>query len=196
MFVLSEQVRPRLLCCGKADSIALDPHKLLFAPLEAGCLIVRDPKTLTRAFSFSASYIEAEDDPLFTNYMDHGVQLSRSFKAFKVWCSLQTFGVQAFRGAADKSLAMARYMAGRIEADPRFQLLAPVNLSAVCFKLRRFDDAGNRAILAGLVDEGTALLGPIEVEGQFGLRACITNFRTETHDIDLVLARLLAIAGY
>jgi aromatic-L-amino-acid decarboxylase len=191
LFVLSDQMKDRLRCCGKADSIALDPHKLLFAPLEAGCLIVRDPEKLRRAFSFSASYIEADDDPLFTNYMDYGVQLSRSFKAFKIWCSLLTFGVKAFSDATDRALDLARYMGRQIDADDAFELLAPVNLTAVCFKLKGID---NKAILARLGEEGTALLGPIDIGGQFGLRACIANYRTQAHDIDLVLERLRALA--
>ena len=81
LFVLSPRIKDQLQACSRADSIALDPHKLLFAPLEAGCLLVRDREKLRRAFGFSASYIPDEQDPLFTNFMDYGPQLSRSFKA-------------------------------------------------------------------------------------------------------------------
>jgi len=191
LFILSQRIKPELLPCGRADSIALDPHKLLFAPLEAGCLIVREREKLRNAFSFTASYLTAEQDPLFINYMDYGPQLSRSFKAFKIWCSLRAFGVKAFIDVAEHMLDIARYLENRIiQTKISFELLAPVNLSAVCFRLRNIDDAGNQRILAQLVEEGTALLGPVLVGGRFGIRACITNYRTTREDIDLVLDRL------
>jgi aromatic-L-amino-acid decarboxylase len=192
LFVLSQSKKPELLPCGRADSIALDPHKLLFAPLEAGCLIVRDREKLRRAFGFTASYLTADQDPLLINYMDYGPQLSRSFKAFKIWCSLRAFGVQAFVDAAEHMLELARYLEDRVlQAQGSFELLAPAGLSVVCFRLANLDDTGNRRVLARLVEEGTALLGPVVIGGRFGIRACITNYRTTREDIDLILDRLL-----
>lgn len=194
MFVLSQRIKTELLPCGRADSIAIDPHKLLFAPLEAGCLIVRDRDKLRKAFSYSASYLTAEQDPLLINYMDYGPQLSRSFKAFKIWCALQAFGVDTFKEAIEHMLDIARYLEDRInQAKNSLELLAPVNLNAVCFRLRDSDDAENQHILAKLVEEGTALLGPVFLDGRFGLRACITNYRTTKEDIDLVVDRILQL---
>jgi aromatic-L-amino-acid decarboxylase len=190
LFVLSPKIKERLLACSRADSIALDPHKLLFAPLEAGCVIVRDREKLRHAFGFSASYIPDQQDPLFTNFMDYGPQLSRSFKAFKIWCSLQVFGVSAFVAAAEHMLAIARYMSEKIQEDAQFELMAPVKLSAVCFRLRNASDVENQRMLTRLIDEGTALLGPVRIGGRFGMRACITNYRTTREDIDLILDRL------
>jgi len=191
LFILSEGIRSELLPCGRADSIALDPHKLLFAPLEAGCLVVRDREKLRQAFSFSASYLTADQDPLLMNFMDYGPQLSRSFKAFKIWCSLRVFGVKAFTAAAERMVEIARYLEDRIiRAGGSFELLAPVHLNVVCFRRRNLDDAGNQRILAQLAEEGTALLGPVLLGGRFGIRACITNYRTTREDIDLVLDRL------
>ncbi|MBN1532846.1 MAG: pyridoxal-dependent decarboxylase [Spirochaetes bacterium] len=195
LFALGRETRDVLLPCGRADSIALDPHKLLFIPLEAGCLLVRRQETLRQAFSFSASYLSADQDPLFVNYMDYGPQLSRSFKAFKVWCSLRAFGVLAFREAVERMVRLARYMERRILEEARLELLAPVPLSAVCFRIRGAGDGENRHVLEDLVREGTALLGPVSINGQFGIRACITNYRTTEADIDLVLERLLSLAG-
>ena len=194
LFILSEKIRSELRPCRRADSIALDPHKLLFAPLEAGCLLVRDREKLRRAFSFSASYLTADQDPLLMNYMDYGPQLSRSFKAFKIWCSLRAFGVKAFIDATEHMVDMARYMGDGISRSrDAFELLSPVNLNVVCFRLRQLDDAGNQRVLAQLAEEGTALLGPVLLHGRFGIRACITNYRTTREDIDLVLDRLLQI---
>jgi len=191
LFVLSDDYREELRPCGLADSIALDPHKLLFSSLEAGCVIMRDRQKLRDAFRFSSSYLPAEEDPLFTDFMDYGPQLSRSFKAFKIWCSLQAFGVNTFVAAIDHTLKMTRYMHSQICADQAFELLAPVGLNAVCFRLRDTDDEGNRRALAELVREGTAILGPVRINGRCGMRACLANYRTQESDIDLIFSSLL-----
>jgi aromatic-L-amino-acid decarboxylase len=195
LFVLSDRCKDELLPCGLADSMALDPHKMLFAPLEAGCLLVKDRHKLRRAFQFVSSYLTINEDPLLTNYLEYGPELSRSFKAFKIWCSLQAFGVNVFVSAIDNTLELAEYMAERIQQDDALELLAPVRLTAVCLRLKDRTDAENQAVLRALVDEGTALLGPVQIGGRFGLRACIANYRTQRSDIDLVLDRIRRLAG-
>ncbi len=196
LFILSPRMKAGLLPCGRADSIAVDPHKLLFAPLEAGGLLVRERDKLERAFNFTASYLTAERDPLFVNYMDYGPQLSRSFKAFKIWCALEVFGVKAFRETTEQMLDAARYMEERILREKRaFELLAPVSLNAVCFRFRNLDDAENQRVLTELVEEGTALLGPVFINGRWGIRACMTNYRTTRADLDLVVQRLLQLGA-
>jgi len=192
LFVLSSQTKEQLASCGRADSISLDPHKLLFAPLEAGCLIVRNRDKLRNTFHFTSSYLTVEDDPLLVNFLEYGPQLSRGFKAFKIWCSLQTFGVRAFRMAADRMLQLARYMAARVAAEPSLELMAPVPLTAVCFRFT--NGANSSAVLARLVEEGTALLGPVHIGGRDGIRACIANYRTRESDIDLVVDRIVELA--
>jgi aromatic-L-amino-acid decarboxylase len=194
LFVLSDRCREELLPCGRADSIALDPHKMLFAPLEAGCLLVKDRRKLRRTFQFASSYLTVDPDPLLTNYLEYGPELSRSFKAFKIWCSLQALGLQAFRSAIGHTLELAQYLAERIQQDDAFELLAPVRLSAVCLRLKNRTDAENQAVLSKLVGEGTALLGPVQIRGRFGLRVCIANYRTQRADIDLVLDRLRSLS--
>lgn len=196
LFVLSERKREVFEACARADSIALDPHKLLFAPLEAGCLLVRDRTRLAQAYAFSSSYLTVEDDPLMVDYMDYGPQLSRSFKAFKVWSALQAFGVDAFRTAIDHMLDLAQYLADLIEAAPDLELMAPVSLTAICFRIKGATEADHTAVLAALIEEGTALLGPARLDGRHGIRACVTNHRTTRDDIELILTRLSDIAGH
>ena len=191
LFILSNQMKDCLYSCGRADSIALDPHKMLFAPLEAGCLIVRNRDKLRDTFHFSSSYLSVEQDSLMTNFLEYGPQLSRGFKAFKIWCSIQAFGIQAFRIAAERMLELSRYMAERVMAEPSLELLAPVQLTAVCFRFK--NGANSHTILARLVAEGTALLGPVHINGRDGIRACITNYRTSKNDIDFVVDRLLRL---
>ena len=122
--------------------------------------------------------------------MDYGPQLSRSFKAFKVWCALQAFGVDAFVKAIDRQLDLASYFGECIAAEPAFELMTPVTLSAVCFRLKKSDDARYQRLLSALTSEGTALLGPVSLKGHMGLRACVTNYRTSRKDIDFVVERL------
>jgi aromatic-L-amino-acid decarboxylase len=125
------------------------------------------------------------------NFLEYGPQLSRGFKAFKIWCSLRTFGVEAFRVAADRMLELSQYMAARVTADPALELLAPTPLTAVCFRFK--NRISSQTVVAKLVEEGTALLGPVHVNGRDGIRACITNHRTSKSDIDLVMDRLLQL---
>lgn len=196
LFVLSERKREAFEACVRADSIALDPHKLLFAPLEAGCLLVRDRTRLAQAYAFSSSYLTVEEDPLMVDYMDYGPQLSRGFKALKVWSALQAFGVDAFRAATDHMLDLAQYMADLIEAAPDLELMAPVSLTAVCFRIKGATEAGHTAVLAALIEDGTALLGPARLDGRHGMRACVTNYRTTRDDIELIVGRLSELARH
>lgn len=193
-FALSNRIRGQLLSCARADSIALDPHKLLFAPLEAGCLLVRDRRSLERAFRYESPYLPRDDDPLFTTFMNHGPELSRSFKAFKIWCALRACGVDAFVDAIEHSLEIARYFEQRLVEAGRFEMMAPVPLTAVCFRIKGRDDAFHERVMAQLRDEGTALLGPVRCRGRQAIRACVANFRTRTPDIDLIVERLTTLA--
>jgi aromatic-L-amino-acid/L-tryptophan decarboxylase len=191
LLVLSERLRGELAPCGRADSLALDPHKLLFAPLEAGCLLARDAAALRRAFAFRSSYLTVAEDPLMLDYMDYGPQLSRAFKAFKIWCALRAFGTDAFRAAVDRTLDLAGRLGQRIDAHPALELLTPVTTTAVCLRIPGVDHG---AALAALAEEGTALLGPAQLGGRSGIRACVTNYRTTPADIDLVADRLAELA--
>ncbi|WP_394619882.1 pyridoxal phosphate-dependent decarboxylase family protein [Lentzea sp. JNUCC 0626] len=190
LFLLSEGMRPLMGGCARADSITLDPHKLLYASLEAGCLLVRDGTKLRETYAFDSSYLTVAEDPLMTDYMDYGPQLSRNFKAFKVWSALQAFGVKAFRDANERTLALAQRLGRGIEETPGLTLMAPVTLTAVCFQVDGYTPEDHTALLEKLAAENVALLGPVVVAGKRGIRACITNHRTSEADIDLILERL------
>jgi glutamate/tyrosine decarboxylase-like PLP-dependent enzyme len=187
---LSERFRGRMAAIGLADSVSLDPHKFLFCAFEAGCVLVRDPATLRKAFSAAPSYLTMSEDPDFIDYANYGPQLSRAFKALKVWWSLKHFGAGAYARAIERLHDLAGYMGRRIEARPEFSLLAPVVFNCVCFRMPALDAAGNLQALRQLADSGTALLGPALVKGQSGLRACFMNLRTAEADVDLILDQL------
>jgi aromatic-L-amino-acid/L-tryptophan decarboxylase len=128
-----------------------------------------------------------------TDYMDYGPQLSRGFKALKVWSALQAFGVDAFRAATRRTLQLAQHLARGIQATPGLSLLTPVTLTAVCFAIDDGSPTDHAALLDTLAADNTALLGPVVVGGRHGIRACVTNHRTTPDDIDLILNRIRAI---
>ena len=109
---------------GRADSLSLDPHKWLFAPLDAGCLLVRDAAALRRAFSTGAGYIDviADRDMSEFAYWDHGPELSRRFRALKIWFLLKVHGARAMQAAIDGNIAVAQHLAAAIDASDDFEL--------------------------------------------------------------------------
>src|SRR5262249_12361367 len=155
------------------------------------CLMVRNRDKLRNTFHFRSSYLSVEKDPLLMNFLEYGPQLSRGFKAFKIWCSLRAFGVQAFRSAAQRMLELSQYMAARVMAEPSLELLAPVHLTAICFEFK--NGASSHTVLRSLVEEGTAILGPVRINERDGIRACIRNYRMTESDIDLVTERLVQL---
>jgi aromatic-L-amino-acid decarboxylase len=167
---------------------------LLFASLDAGALLVRDRGALERAFRFDSSYLPPDEHPLLSNFMDSGPELSRSFRAFKVWCALRAFGVGAHVDAIERILDLARHFERRLQESDVFELLAPVTLTAVCFRPKNHQDGDCRNLVVRLREEGTALVGPVVLRGRTGIRACIANYRTTVADIDLIVDRLVALS--
>jgi aromatic-L-amino-acid decarboxylase len=192
---LSPRFRKRMSAIGLADSVSLDPHKFLFCAFEAGCVLVRDRQHLRHAFHAQPSYLTMTEDPDFIDFANQGPQLSRAFKALKVWWSLKHFGANAYGRVIDRMQDLALTMGRRIDAHPDFELLAPVVFNCVCFRLRSLDDAGNRRVLKQLVDSGDAFLGPASVKGRTGLRACFMNLRTTEADVDFIVERLATLAA-
>lgn len=192
--VLSERFRKDLSAIGLADSVSLDPHKFLFCPAEAGCVLVKDRATLRHAFSAASSYLTMSEDPDFIDYANYGPQLTRSFKALKVWWSLKHFGADAYARVIDRMGDLAAYLGEAIARSDDLELLAPVTFNCVCFGAKRLDAAGNRALLKTLVDSGDAFLGPAAVKGRIGLRACFMNLRTTPADVDIIVDRAGEIA--
>lgn len=187
---LSERFRMPMSAIGLADSVSLDPHKFLFCAFEAGCVLVRERRHLQQAFSARPSYLTMSEDPDFVDFANQGPQLSRAFKALKVWWSLKHFGADTYGRVIERMHDLANYMGRQIEARAGFELLAPVVFNCVCFRLSALDAEGNRVALAALVDSGTAFLGPASVKGRMGLRACFMNLRTTEADVDLILDQL------
>lgn len=178
-----------------ADSIAVDPHKWLYAPLEAGCALVRDVGALRNAFSYHPPYYSFDGE--VTNYYDLGPQNSRGFRALKVWLALQQAGASGYRSMITEDIALARRMYGLAAAHPELQALTH-NLSITTFRYvpaemrHRLDEpeteeylnALNQKLQAEIEASGEAFFSNAVVDGKYALRMCVVNFRTSTEDVE------------
>ncbi|MGD0738465.1 MAG: aspartate aminotransferase family protein [Terracidiphilus sp.] len=178
---------------GKADSIAMDPHKWLYAPLEAGCALVRNREKLRDAFSYHPPYYHFETEAI--NYYDLGPQNSRGFRALKVWLALQQAGRDGYVQTISEDIRLAGELFRRIAQTPQLEALTQ-SLSITTFRFIPSDlerggeenegylDQLNNELLTRLQNSGEAYLSNAIVRGRFALRACIVNFRTTQADIE------------
>jgi len=180
-----------------ADSVAVDPHKWLYAPLEAGCALVRDPAALRAAFAYHPPYYHFDEE--VTNYVDHGPQNSRGFRAFKVWLALQQAGAAGYRRMIADDIALARALAEAVRRHPMLELHTR-ELSITTFRFVPADlrsrvgepaveahlDAVNRELLDALQRGGEVFVSNAVVRGIYLLRACIVNFNTGPGDVEAI----------
>jgi glutamate/tyrosine decarboxylase-like PLP-dependent enzyme len=213
---LAPAARPKLSALARADSIALDPHKWLYLPVDCGCVLYRDPAAVLATFAHEAEYMRVMDSAPAESFVfwDRGPELSRRFRALKVWMLLRAAGVASLRAAVEKDLACAAALAGKVDASHDFERLAPVELSIVCFRhvpdraraalaassadreaVERGIDAWNERLLVALQRDGGSYMSNASVGGRFALRACIMNHRTTLEDMDVLLADLRRVAG-
>ncbi|MFN8061204.1 MAG: aminotransferase class I/II-fold pyridoxal phosphate-dependent enzyme [Vicinamibacterales bacterium] len=205
---MATSAAPLFAGLSRVDSLSLDPHKWLFAPIDAGCLLVRDSSRLSSAFVEADDYVSVLGGPSDFAYWDRGLELSRRFRALKIWMMLKTHGASRFAATIDANLRQARALAALVDAAPDFERLAPVPLGIVCF---RYVPPALRAVLASGDPEGTMTVNAeldrlnraiaVEIQrggyetyvsnttmaGAFALRCCLTNYRTTDDDLPLVL---------
>ncbi len=204
----SPHVGGAMTALNRADSLSLDPHKWLYAPLDVGCLLVRDQRALRGAFSEGADYIDVVTDRGMSDYAywDHSPELSRRFRALKIWFVLKVHGARAIQQAIDDNIAVAKHLAGLIEASGDFELLAPAPMSIVCFRylggagrLREdasaSQDAFNKRLMVEVQRDGEAYLSNAVIDGRFALRACIVNYRTTLQDVERLLSTIRRVAA-
>jgi glutamate/tyrosine decarboxylase-like PLP-dependent enzyme len=193
----SAHVAGAMKAIDRADSMSLDPHKWLFAPTDAGCLLVRDAAALQRAFSTGAGYIDviADRDMSEFAYWDHSPELSRRFRALKIWFLLKVHGSRAIHDAIDSNITVARHLAATVETSADFELMAPAPLSIVCFRYRHGDDEFNKALMVEVQRDGDSYLSNATINGRFSLRACIVNFRTTAADVERLLDTIRRVAA-
>jgi aromatic-L-amino-acid/L-tryptophan decarboxylase len=197
---LDESKRALFRGLERADSISLDPHKWLYVPIDSGCLLFRDAAKAHAAFSFEgADYIKVHEqnaDEAFA-FWNYGPELSRRFRALKIWLTLRYYGARRIAGAISEDNAVAAYFGEQVAAANDFELLSKPELSICCFRyvpsslqgkpIATIDselDQLNTDIMNFVQRGGRAYLSSATIQGRFALRACITNFRTSRADID------------
>lgn len=198
--VLTEDGKRELRGMERADSITLDPHKWLAQTFEAGCVLVRDGKRLEETFLLRPDYMQdVEPNEGEINFADHGIALTRRFRALKIWMSMQTLGLGWFRQLVQRCCDLADHAQRLLEASDCFEILYPRQLSIVCFRYRRagFDestlDALNERICRELQLTGRAFLSSTRIRGKFAQRMCFINWRTTARDVEEIVDLLRTI---
>ena len=183
-----------------AGSVAIDPHKWLHAPFEAGAVLIKDPEAHFTTFEMHGPYLQLQERGMIAGKFlaDYGLELSRGFRALKIWMAFKEHGSAKFGRLIAKDIALARYLKEQVEAHPRLELIAPVDLNIVCFRHVAKDEATSKAlnteIMLRLQERGLAVPSDTTVQGKHGLRCAFNNHRTQHEDIDGFLDDLLKIA--
>lgn len=184
-----------------ADSIGFDLHKWMYMPFEIACVLVRDGEAHREAFSMNASYIADTARGVIAGglpFAERGLELTRNFKALKVWMSLKAHGVDSFARLIEQNIDQARHLERLVKANPELELLAPVSLNVVCFRYcadmsEAKLDKLNEELLLRLQESGAAVPSGATVNHRYGLRAAIVNHRSKFEDFDLLVRETLRL---
>jgi aromatic-L-amino-acid decarboxylase len=194
---------PRYAGLGRADSVALDPHKWLSVPVECGCALVRDGQQLRDTWSLVPPYLRTEEGKGFGGlpwYSEYGFQQTRGFRALKLWMTLQHLGRAGVAVLVDRHVRLAQRLESAVEAAPDLERAAPAGLSVVCFRYaprgRAGDaawlDALNKTLVERVQAEGRVFLTGTTLGGRFALRACVLHYGTTEADVDALVAAVRA----
>jgi glutamate/tyrosine decarboxylase-like PLP-dependent enzyme len=196
---LSPELAPLLSGIDKAQSIAFDFHKWLHVPYDAGAVLVRDGSRLKASFSTRPDYLQGTERGLAAGepwFCELGPELSRSFRAFKVWFTLKEHGLTRLGEMIAGNCRQARLLAGKVRATPHLELLAPVSLNIVCFRFSKGEpaslDALNSDIVVAMQEKGIAAPSTTRLGGKLAIRVNLTNHRTTDADLDILLDAVLA----
>jgi glutamate/tyrosine decarboxylase-like PLP-dependent enzyme len=195
--MLAPGLRPLLRGIEQADSVGFDFHKWAQVPYDAGCFVTRNPAPLLATFAGDAAYLRRDSRGLAGGGIwpcDLGPDLSRGFRALKVWLTLSVYGADAIGAAVQQTCDLAQRLAARIDAEAELERLAPVALNIVCFRYRAAEpglDALNAAIAADLQEDGVAAPSTTVLDGRLAIRAAIVNHRTGAGDVDRLVEAVL-----
>jgi glutamate/tyrosine decarboxylase-like PLP-dependent enzyme len=199
---LTDSYRETLRDLNRADSLAVDPHKWFYVPLEAGLVLIKDAQAMREAFSLVPPYLRTDGNvegvqgpPWFSEY---GIQQSRGFRALKVWMALKQLGVDGYRRSIERDIALARHLTGLVRESSELEGLEPQSLSIVCFRYvpQRTREANllndlNRAILSRVQLGGQAFVSGTVLDDCFWLRACIVNPLARPNDLEILVAAVI-----
>jgi len=195
---MSARLKPLFAGLDRAHSVAADPHKWLYVPYEAGAALVREPGRMADAFRRFPEYLASDPESPFPGpawFAERGPELSRGFKALKVWMGLKRHGRRGYAASIERDVALARFLSDEVDRRPDFERLAETALSIANFRFKPREtplsdeqlDALNRRIVNRLVGEGRFFLAPTVLRGRASLRVSITNFRTTEDDLTFLL---------
>jgi len=198
---LTSRFRAELDPMALADSIAFDFHKWLHVPYDAGCVIIKDEVAHRMAFAARREYLVSTDQGLAGGdpwYCDYGPELSRGFRALKVWFTFRSYGVERLAASIEQNCDQALHLAALVDATPDLERLAPVHLNIVCFRFVCDDTAAamnglNKDIVARLQLDGIAAPSTTSISGKTVIRVCITNHRTRSEDLALLVSEVRRI---
>jgi glutamate/tyrosine decarboxylase-like PLP-dependent enzyme len=200
---LAPELRPLLKGMERADSLAFDLHKWMYMPYEAGCILIRHHEEHHRTFSTSGAYLAHAKRGLSageTWFSEYGVQLSRNFRALKIWLLMKEHGLEKYGRIILQNVEQARYLESLIDAEPELELLSPVPLNIVCFRYvdKRLGDSQlnelNEELLADLQESGVAVPSNTMLNGKYALRVAITNHRSRREDFRILIDKTLELA--
>jgi glutamate/tyrosine decarboxylase-like PLP-dependent enzyme len=196
---LAPDLAPKLNGIERADSLAFDFHKWGQAPYDAGFILVRDGEAHKNAFALPAAYLQRAERGLAAGSpwpCDFGPDLSRGFRALKVWFTLKVYGTEALGASISRCCALARYLEACVRETPELELMAPVELNIVCFRYRAEDtNRVNDAIVVALQESGVVAPSTTRIKGQTAIRAAIVNHRTSRAEIDALVDGVLALGS-
>ncbi len=200
--VLAPNVKPQLAGLEQADSVALDLHKWMHVPFEAGCVIVRHENAHRKTFSLTPEYLAHEERGMAAGsvwFSDYGLQLSRQFRALKIWMSIKEHGLDRFGRMIARNVEQAHYVGQLVEKEPTLELMAPIALNIVCFRFNPdgLDDARlsalNKEILIQLQEQGIAAPSYTTLNGRYCLRLAIANYRSVQNDFDVLAKEVVRL---
>jgi glutamate/tyrosine decarboxylase-like PLP-dependent enzyme len=178
----------------EADSVACDPHKWLYAAIDAGVVLVREPGRLEHSFAFHVSYLETADRGARVDLLERSPENTRPQRALKVWLALQAIGRNGYAAMIDYNIRLAALMEELVLTTPGLTLAAPRGLSIVCWRVEPEGLRGQELeqlqsdVIEALEDRGIALISNAQLrDGRTSLRACITNFRTRAEDVEAIV---------
>lgn len=200
---LSPKYAPLVRGLEMADSLAFDLHKWMYLPFEIGCVLVRDGVQHRAAFAASASYLESGGRGILANglqFSDRGIELTRGFKALKLWMSLKAYGVNSFAALIEQNMEQSRYLEQRVLGEPELELLIPRTMNIVCFRYRGDPSAPeeqinalNRELVLRLQESGGFVVSGTTLGERYALRIANTNHRSRMSDFDDLVKAAVAI---
>jgi len=201
---ISPKLRPLLRGMERADSLAFDLHKWMYMPYEVGCALLRHPHLHRDTFAYGAAYLNSQNRGLAggPDWLCHyGLELSRGFRALKVWFALKEHGLKTYQSLVEQNVAQAQYLGDLVAADPRLELLAPIPLNVVCFRYRGKlqEEAAlrdlNQEILFRVQESGVAAPSGTVIGGRFAIRVANVNHRSRREDFELLVREVIRLGS-